>query len=156
MMLSQEAQKQVRSIQVILVTMLGGVVAIAAIFMVLRANGSSAAPASPPTSSPLTLILFGVAGGALIAFLVLRGVFAQRLRVRAASGATDALLVTEVISPLSLTSAALAEGSALFGLIVYLVTGDLLSLIVPAIAVVLMGAAIPTVARVQRMISQPR
>lgn len=152
--LSPEAQRQVRTMQTILSSLLMGVITFAGVIYFVRAS-----PTSPPTpgfEQMLLLMLFGVAGGCAIGSFVLRGIFMNNLREQVKAGAADIEVINKAVMPMVLIGGALAEGPALYGVIVYMLTDNVLSLIVPAAGLLAIAAQIPTVATVRRWLSPMR
>lgn len=143
---------------------MAGVGLFAVIVLVLQSTGSMAPPSAPPNQpsggQDLELLLGIMLGAYALSVLPATAFILPAFRKKAGIAAADASSGEDPDAPkLSaigfyttglLLRAAMVEGWGLFGAVVALLTGNLLFLLVPVVAVALIGMYFPTISKFER------
>lgn len=150
-----------RTMQIIVGALSGGVLFFLAIVLLMVNRGALAGPVNDPL---LTYVAAIFALVAFIAWAVLPGILAGRMRQSIVDGSTlhsstmrvpnakelgDVLPLTIAYQLRLILGCALLEGAAFFCLIAYLIERQQASLIVAAVLLLLLFSQIPSVARVE-------
>lgn len=133
-----------RANQIIVFSFIFGVLSFAVVVIFLRSSGNS----SPSDGLPVNLLL-AILGALLLSAVVvgavIRTAMVGGLRRKSDRGETihDAVLLQK-FGMLTIMRAALAEGAALFGVVLTLISSSWFGLAGAAVAIVLLALAIPT------------
>ncbi len=152
-MSDQELRKAVTVPRVVLGAMGMGIVAFAAVAVVLGQGGQMTT--QPELARILLPVLALMAAPALVAFLLVRNAAVGKLRSEAGQ-APDRITVEVVAArlvPVTIIGGALAEGVSLFGTVAYLLTGQALALAAPAVGIIALVLLMPSLTRIRRLTS---
>lgn len=150
---SNVAALPIRSIRILHVALIGGIVLFASV-AVLAGLGTPDSNLALPLFIGLGALTVGVA----VVQPLLRRQFLGSLAARH-DAATDELrmgLLPPELASLSIVRAALVEGVGLFGVVVFMLTGQWAALAAPGLAIVLIAACIPTRERAEGLLREAR
>lgn len=166
---SQSPATQLKSLQVIVVALMGGMLAFTglATYMALT-RGAAMVPqqgATPPpggavSRSDPTMMLYVVSGAvsamSIVAFIVVGRLAVADVRKKAAGLSGDARERTAVQGMMvsTIIRAAFAEGAGLLGAVVVLLTGTLYTLGAVVVATVLLMMLMPVRSRMESMLAE--
>lgn len=149
-----ELAKWLQPVKIVLLAMIVGLIGFAVVSYVLRKDGSFEAGEK---AGPVLLGILGLmAIGELPAYLIIRQTIAgkTRRRWREEQPVNDPVsFFGQPIATVAILGAAMAEGLGLFGILIYLMAGNVWGLAVGGVAMILVLAQIPTRQSVDRFIS---
>lgn len=142
----------VRVLQIIVAAMMFGMVSFAGVALLIA---QSVTP-NPAQASSLFLVLGLFATGELAAWIVLRQTLAQGLQRALETCPPDERWsrFAGYLRVAHLIPAAMAEGTGLFGIVIYILTGAPAALIAPGLAIVLLALIFPTRDRIEQRITR--
>lgn len=156
------------TLKILHLAFMAGLVLFSIVVLVLPLGGSApspSAPQPPETDSDSMELMFGVILGAWAVFAIPASLFIlPAMRKKAGIAAADAhsdaepdaakLAAIGFYTTGLLLRSALIEGWGLFGAVVALITGEMLFLIAPILAVAIIGAYFPTRAKFERFYTE--
>ncbi len=151
--MDDQLAERIQPLKVIILAMAGGMVAFAVVAAVV-ANGESFKP--DEKAGPLLLGVLGLlAAGESVAYVVLRHVVLAKLKAQehGGSSADPASRIGEGFSTLTIIGGAMAEGLGLFGVVIYLISGNAWGLAAAGGALLAVLAQFPTRARIRSFTS---
>lgn len=145
-----------RSLQIIVGVMSMGMVLFSVIAVVLPPTRTAQPTAPAAGADILQIAAFVITPVLLISGFALRAAMKRRLHARTASGSITAESVSGIMpiyTVRTVISAAIFEGAGLFGAVVAFITGDPLTLIGTALALLAMLVIFPTHARLRSYVA---
>jgi hypothetical protein len=136
------AQPTIKSLRIIVVTMIAGIVTFLAVALALAPLGED-----PQLASVLLLVLALFAFTELPAYFIIRMVMLGKLRQTLAEKPDiddPTPLVMPAFTTLTITGCAMAEGIALFSIVIFLLSANPLALIAPILAILIIATRFPT------------
>jgi hypothetical protein len=144
-MMDSEVDQVVRTLRIVMVAMLAGVVGFGAIAVILVVGGNIAT--QPQNANMLLAVLACFAVTGIVAYVVVRTALTGNVRRSCEGLAVDqvpAATLLKGFQMITLIGGALAEGVSFFGIVILLVTGAWLALAAPAVGVVLIALQAPS------------
>jgi hypothetical protein len=151
--LNDPIYRSLRPLQMIILAMMVGILAFATVAVAVSRQFGHEADLAPR----LLLILAAVGLGELLVYRALRRAAIDKLRKALEQDPAGQIRPTTLapgLMNLRIITAAMAEGFALFGIVVFLVTGTAVALAAPVIALVILTRLVPTRDRVSRFIAE--
>ena len=137
--------QQLTTGKIVVGAMAMGIIAFAVVVVVL-VRGGAVAP-QMDDAKLLLAALAAVAVPAIPIYLVLRQAFVKKLREKHGNAADKDLPIEELAKQyfaLTIIGGALVEGPSLFAIVIVLLTGNLASLVVPALGLIAFALLLPT------------
>lgn len=149
--MDEQATKRLRGLRIIIAAMLGGMLAFGGVAVAIVRAGSI--PQNEGLGSTLLLILGLLPLGEMPAYVVLRQATIARLRRSCAESSSDVERTTSLLNgfaTLTIIAGAMVEGLALFGIVIYMVSGKTLALLAPGVAIILLATIFPSVEKARQ------
>jgi hypothetical protein len=152
------ASRRVRSIQVIILALVLGIVALLAIAVFLRAGGGLNRPVGPPVLSYVAFV-FAAVGLVSSAFVPELFVSISRRKLARAADAPSSLdekALWQIYSSRAVIGGALAQGTAFLNLIAFMVEGNILCVALTLVALAFIALRFPSVEKATDWIEHQR
>jgi len=144
-MADRQVEQALQTLRLVVAAMIFGLVSFGAITVFLITGGTMTSRAE------LARVLLPILGLLVLAeipvYVVLRRAVLAKLRRISDADSTEQIPTDQTIqsfTTLTIVGAALAEGPSLFGIIIFLLSGNWLAMVAPALGLLLLAALLPT------------